>query len=482
MSEVIPHWLTKQSSLSPDIPAIELENGEVITFLDLKQQSQSFAKKLANKGVKKGDHIGILSTNDVNMIILIHALSYLGAVGVLLNIRLTASELQFQMDDAEVSLLLYHEQLKEKGLSLQIKERYSFKELTAIEEKEIPLKQEIKLDDPFTIIYTSGTTGFPKGVIHTYGNHWWSAIGSALNLGLSKQDKWLAVLPFFHVGGLSIFFKSVIYGMPVYLVDKFEPNQVNMAIQHKGVTIVSVVTVMLKRLIESLGTEKYPKAFRGMLLGGGPAPESLLEKAKQKEIPVFQSYGMTETSSQIVTLSPYDALRKIGSSGKPLVPAQLKISQPQADGVGEIHVKGPMVTKAYYRNEEANTKAFDDGWLRTGDLGFIDEEGFLYVVDRRNDLIISGGENIYPTEIENVLSELPEINEVAIVGKPDSDWGEVPVAFIVKRENYLSEDRVIEFAKQRLAKYKVPKQVYFINELPRNASKKIVRSKLKQEF
>lgn len=142
------------------------------------------------------------------MIILIHALSYLGAVGVLLNIRLTASELQFQMDDAEVSLLLYHEQLKEKGLSLQIKERYSFKELTAIEEKEIPLKQEIKLDDPFTIIYTSGTTGFPKGVIHTYGNHWWSAIGSALNLGLSKQDKWLAVLPFFHVGGLSIFFKK----------------------------------------------------------------------------------------------------------------------------------------------------------------------------------------------------------------------------------------------------------------------------------
>ncbi|MEK0398804.1 o-succinylbenzoate--CoA ligase [Tetragenococcus halophilus] len=369
----------------------------------------------------------------------------------------------------------------DKTEGIDVPQKKSFSELQRLPEKEVPLQNELVLNDPFTIIYTSGTTGFPKGVVHTYGNHWWSAIGSALNLGISPQDKWLTVLPLFHVSGLSTLFKSVIYGMPIYLMTSFEPEKVHEALMKNHITMISVVTVMLQRLLEQMATERYPEQLRCVLLGGGPAPKPVLEQARKKEVPVFQSYGLTETSSQIVTLSPQDALRKIGSAGKPLVPAQLKIHDPSTRGVGEIYVKGPMVTKGYFNNPTADQKAFQTDWLKTGDLGYLDEEGFLYVVDRRNDLIISGGENIYPSEIESVVSELTGVQEVGVTNRSDDQWGEVPVAFIVKdTQNVLDEEMVQTYLKSRLASYKVPKKIYFVEQLPRNASNKLMRYKLKE--
>lgn len=478
MPETIPHWLSKQADLAPNQIAIENETGEVITFLELKEKSQLFAKQLANFGVTKEAKIGIRSTNNASMIIAIHALSYLGAVSVMLNTRLTKEELSYQINDAEVSMILTCDLLEQstKQMTFPVTVK-TFTEIEQLYEKDVVLHTEINLDAVFTIIYTSGTTGFPKGVIHTYGNHWWSAIGSALNLGLNENDKWLAVLPFFHIGGLSIFIKSVIYGMPVYLVEKFDENSVHEAIMSKGVTIVSVVTVMLQRLVNLTDREQYPETFRCMLLGGGSAPRPLLVKAKERGIPVFQSYGMTETASQIVTLSPKNALEKIGSAGKALFPAQLRISQKTDDPVGEIHVKGPMVTKGYFKNGPATNKSIESGWLATGDLGYLDEEGFLYVVDRRNDLIISGGENIYPSEIESVLSGMTEIKEVGVTGMNDETWGQVPVAFIVLNEAISTVD-ILAYAEKHLAKYKLPKQIHFVDELPRNASNKLVRKRL----
>ncbi|MBM7600728.1 O-succinylbenzoic acid--CoA ligase [Virgibacillus halotolerans] len=478
MAEIIPHWLTKQAELKPNHIAIEMENGDEITFLQLKEQSQQLAKKLASLSVTQGTHIGIRSTNNVSMVIAIHALSYLGAVSVMLNTKLTKAELTYQIDDAEVAMVLTCESLAQSTRNMELPVPVkTFTDVELLTEKEVALRTEIDLADTFTILYTSGTTGFPKGVIHTYGNHWWSAMGSALNLGLSEQDKWLAVLPLFHISGLSILIKSVIYGMPVFLVEKFAEAVVHDAIINKGVTIASVVTVMVQRLIDSLDNKQYPKAFRCMLLGGGSAPVPLLEKAKQNHIPVFQSYGMTETTSQIVTLSPLHALEKIGSAGKPLFPAQLSISNPGDDTVGEIHVKGPMVTKGYFKNEAATKQSIKSGWLATGDLGYMDGDGFLYVVDRRNDLIISGGENIYPSEIESVLSGMKQIKEVGVTGKDDEMWGQVPVAFVVVRGT-VSAVEIIRYAEKYLAKYKLPKDIYFVDGLPRNASNKLVRKSL----
>ncbi len=481
MKEVIPHWLSKQADLKPNQLALEYNGKETLSFQELAQASQSMARRLANLGVEKGSHIALLSQNNVNMIIAIHALSYLGAVAVLLNTRLSANELQFQINDAKVNLLVTSVFFSDKTEGIDVPQKKSFSELQRLPEKEVLLQNELVLNDPFTIIYTSGTTGFPKGVVHTYGNHWWSAIGSALNLGISPQDKWLTVLPLFHVSGLSTLFKSVIYGMPIYLMTSFEPEKVHEALMKNHITMISVVTVMLQRLLEQMATERYPEQLRCVLLGGGPAPKPVLEQARKKEVPVFQSYGLTETSSQIVTLSPQDALRKIGSAGKPLVPAQLKIHDPSTRGVGEIYVKGPMVTKGYFNNPTADQKAFQTDWLKTGDLGYLDEEGFLYVVDRRNDLIISGGENIYPSEIESVVSELTGVQEVGVTNRSDDQWGEVPVAFIVKdTQNVLDEEMVQTYLKSRLASYKVPKKIYFVEQLPRNASNKLMRYKLKE--
>lgn len=476
MSEIIPHWLTKQANLSAKGTAIEFPDGTTISFEQLKQHSESYARKLVAKGVKDGMHIGILSGNSLEMLYTIHALSYLGAVGVLLNTRLTNHEINYQLKDADVELLLMDNEQTERSLDCQ--HIYTFQELEATKEADTVLLEEITLDNPFTIIYTSGTTGFPKGVIHTYGNHWWNAIASALNLGLNKSDKWLIPLPLFHVSGLSTMMKSVIYGMPVFLMKKFDVDVVHQAIMERKVTIVSVVTMMVQHLVDRLEDNQYPDYLRCFLLGGGPAPKVLLEKAKAKYIPVFQSYGMTETTSQIVTLSPQDALEKLGSAGKPLLPAQLKIDNPGPDGVGEIIVKGPMVTAGYYKNAKANKKSIASGWLRTGDLGFLDPDDFLYVVDRRTDLIISGGENIYPSEIENMLLKIPEIKEAGVTGIDDEKWGQVPVAYVVLNKP-MQEDEILQFAAKEIAKYKLPRKIFFVNDLPRNAANKLVRRRLK---
>lgn len=477
---VIPHWLTKQAQLAPKRTAIERANGETINFATLETLSKTYAKKLATLGIKKGTHVGLFSGNERQMIITIHALSYLGAVIVMLNRRLTASELSYQLQDAHVELVLVSDQLYTHLTDMNLSvATYTFSDVEQLLQKDITLKQEIPLDEPFTIMYTSGTTGKPKGVVHTYGNHWFSAIGSALNLGLQSTDKWLCALPIFHVSGFSICMRSVIYGMPLYLLENFSEEAVHEAIIKKGVTIVSVVTVMLERLLATMNNRQYPNTFRCMLLGGGACPVHTLENAKQKNIHVFQSYGMTETSSQIVTLSPEDAMQKLGASGKPLIPAQLKITNPDDEGIGEIYVKGPMVTKGYYNNEQANRESFHSDWLATGDLGYVDNEGFLYVVERRTDLIISGGENIYPTEIEHTLAKLPGVKDVGVVGVNDVTWGAVPIAFIVKDDESLTEDKIIKYAKQHLADYKLPQKYMFVEQLPRNASNKLMRHQLK---
>ncbi|MGM8211939.1 o-succinylbenzoate--CoA ligase [Virgibacillus sp. W0430] len=476
MSQAIPHWLDKQAALVPNKIAIEQANREPITFLELKEKSELVARKLAQLNVKKDTHVGILAANRTDIIIAVYALSYLQAVAVLLNTRLAEAELNYQIKDAALHLLIISEEADRKYANrVQTK---TFQDIYTTEEKNVMLKTELNLEQPFTMMYTSGTTGRPKAVIHTYGNYWWSAVNSSLNLGMSHHDKWLVVLPMFHIGGLSIFIRSVIYGTAVYLVEKFDEKVVHEAIMKRNVTIMSVVTVMLQKLMEELGDDHYPNTFRCMLLGGGPAPKVLLERAQAKNIPVFQSYGMTETTAQIAALNPSDALTKLGSSGKPLLSADIKISEPGEDSVGEIFVKGPMVTNGYYNRQLANKNLFKAGWLATGDMGYLDEEGYLYVVDRRKDLIISGGENIYPSEIEQILTRVSGVKEAAVIGKANEVWGEVPVAFIVASNNTISAEKISSFAKKHLAKYKCPKEIHFIEQLPRNASNKLVRTEL----
>ena len=479
MAETIPHWLTKQADLSPNKVAIEIDNSVSLTFSELHRESKLMAKKLATFNLKPKDRVAILSANSLDMLIAIHALSYLDLIVVLLNTRLTSKELNYQLEDSHTQLLITTRDIID-GKELVVPHTKTFKNLNNLNsEKDVKLNESIQLSDVFTIMYTSGTTGLPKAVGHTYGNHWWSAINSSLNLGIHADDKWLSSLPMFHVGGFSVFIKSVIYGMPVYLLPHYSKDRLTQAIFDKDITIASLVTLMLADLIEGADNRKTPKKLRSILLGGGSVPEVMLEQVKKKEIPLVQSYGMTETSSQIITLSPEDSMRKLGSSGKPLVNAEVKI-EAKNNQVGEILVKGPMVINEYFNNPQATKDSFTQGWLKTGDLGYLDEEGYLYVVDRRSDLIISGGENIYPTEVENVLLTHPNVKEVAVVKKIDDKFGHVPIAFVVLNDKDDKPD-FKENLNNQLASYKHPKAYHFIDKLPRTASNKIKRFELEQE-
>ena len=443
--------------------------------------------------------MALLAANGLPYVALVHALTRLGAILVPLNFRLKLQELSWQIRDVHASLLVcdtdYANLAQEiigavPQLPLATLAAISNSGETVISdlpENDVPLRPLIDLNAPQAIIYTSGTTGQPKGAIITYGMQWWNAIGSALNLGHNPDDRWLACLPLFHIGGLSILMRSVIYGISVMVHKKFDSAIINQAIFEDKITIISVVAIMLQRMLDDLetsaGRASYPSTLRCILLGGGPTPYPLLEQCMLHNVPVVQTYGLTEACSQAVTLSPADAMRKIGSAGRPLSPVQLRImhgDRPAFPGEsGEIFLKGPTITPGYINRPEATSQAFQDGWFATGDIGYLDNDGYLYVLDRRADLIISGGENIYPAEIESVLQSHPAVEEAGVCGQTDPQWGQVPIAVVVlKSGRKVSVEELLSYTAQKLASYKQPRAIYFTKQLPHTSSGKLIRREL----
>jgi O-succinylbenzoic acid--CoA ligase len=489
-TELLPNFLKKRAFLTPERVAVYFQE-QSLTFRELYQRSYQVAGQIQALGVQKDQYVSVLLKNHLDTVVILFALQLLGVRAVILNNRLTPSELVWQLNDSRSSFLILEDSFSE--MAVVINAGTSLKTITKailFEQKAVvpAIQEEISLSEICTIMYTSGTTGSPKGVIQTYGNHWWSAVGSALNLGFTDNDCWLCVVPLFHISGFSIVMRSVIYGMPIVLHDHFDVDRTIKDIDVLRVTIMSVVGTMLTQMVDTLHSSRLPTHFRCMLLGGGPAPLPLLEACVEKAIPIFQTYGMTESSSQIVTLSPEYSLTKLGSAGKPLFPAQLQIVleggvEASAGVAGEIIIKGPNVTPGYLYRAQASEETFRDGWFSTGDIGYMDEEGFLYVLDRRSDLIISGGENIYPAEIETVLLAHPDIVDAGVTSLDDAKWGQVPIAFIVKKEgtNPLAGE-LQQFCLDQLAKYKVPTAFYFIDELPRNAAKKLLRRNLRERI
>ena len=489
----LPDWLQQRARLSPDRLALIAGDGtDRWTFGALDQHVMMTANYLVDLGVGADDRVALLMSNSRTFVALVHALGRLGAVLVPLNTRLTPTEIGWQLRAVRARWLL-HDQVNARAAATAARDagRPELRRVLADEHSPGPLPTQpslpgsirFRLDAPHSILYTSGTTGHPKGVVLTYGNHWWSAVGSALNLGLSPDDRWLACLPLFHVGGLAILLRSVIYGNTTILHETFDPKAVNQAIDEEQVTIISVVSVMLRRMLEARGSRPYPASLRCVLLGGGPAPQELLEDCARHGVPVVQTYGLTEAASQVATLSPEEARRKLGSAGKALLPTEVGVVREGvaalAGEVGEIIVRGPTITPGYVDQPEATAQALQGGWLHTGDLGYLDEEGYLYVLDRRDDLIISGGENVYPAEVETVVRSHPAVEEVGVTGLPDERWGQVPVAFVKVRQGHtLTEIELEAYCAARLAGYKVPARFHFVEALPRNAAGKLLRRKL----
>ncbi|HLI07620.1 MAG TPA: o-succinylbenzoate--CoA ligase [Ktedonobacteraceae bacterium] len=496
----LPDWLGRCAENNPEQMAVQCEQ-ERWSFAELDRRVTELARRLATLGVQEGKRVALLAANGLPYVALVHALTRLGAVLVPLNRRLTIEELCWQLHDVRASLLVCDDndallaaEIRSSMPSLPVatlgeESKRGEVVLSQLPAKDVSLRTLIDLDAAQAIMYTSGTTGQPKGAIITYGMLWWNAVGSALNLGHRLDDRWLACLPLYHIGGLSILMRSVIYGISVVIHKKFDPASINRSIFEDDITIISVVAVMLQRMLANLdsdwGGESYPARLRCVLLGGGPVPYPLLETCMRRAIPVVQTYGLTESASQAATLSPVDAVRKPGSAGRPLPPVQLRIMHEggqrpaEPDEPGEIFLKGPTITPGYIGSPEATERAFHDGWFATGDIGYLDKEGYLFVLDRRADLIISGGENIYPAEIESILQAHPTVKEVGVCGLPDGQWGQVPVAFVVPEAgSTISVGELLDYAAQRLARYKRPRAIYPVEQLPRTSSGKLRRREL----
>ena len=466
------NWLLKQAGTQPDQIAIDYGN-ERLSFAELKKQVEVLVGKIDR--LNPGSRVGLLATNTLMSYKLALAIMCSGRTIVWLNWRLAGEELERQIKDSGVQLCLVENSLWRSGMTNPFKSYSAFLIINADPGELIPV---FKSDWVASIMYTSGTTGKPKGVLQTFGNHFYSAVSSALNLGLSSADKWLCVAPIFHISGFSIIMRGLIYGMTVRLVEKFRAEEIERILANETVTIMSVVPFMLKKLIQQQNKTNthYNSAFRCMLLGGGTIDRETLEICLQRSIPVVQCYGMTETCSQIVALRSADALLKLGSVGQPLFSTQLKLSKD-----GEILLKTPALTPGYLNLPDKLPSKMIDGWYRTGDIGHLDKGGYLYIDGRADEMLISGGENIFPQEVEQVYQRYPQINEVAVVGQNDSVWGQVPVAFVVS-DRRLSTTKLMNYGYEHLARYKVPQQYIFVSELPKNASGKIRRFMLREKL
>ena len=402
------------------------------------------ARRLAARGVRRDSTVAIELPAGLDHVVLLHALMKLGAVAYPLNPGLTAHERAAELERV--------------GPALQVSEAADF----GLAEADLPLLGEHDLDGLHCRILTSGSTGRPRPVGLTYGNHLWSAVGSAFNLGVEPTDRWLCTLPLYHVSGLSIVMRSVIYGTTAVIQDGFETDRVAASLEGEGITLLSVVATQLRRLLEA-DVDLLP--LRAVLVGGGPVPEDVIEEALGRGATVVQTYGLTEAASQVTTLTPGDAHRKLGSAGRPLLTTHLRIQD------GEILVQGPTV---------APGTADQDGWLHTGDLGRIDEDGFLYVTDRLGDTIVTGGENVIPAEIEEVLLRHPDVADAAAVGRPDAEWQEAVEAVVVLREGAEPDaEGLRRHCAHRLVGFKVPKRFDFVAELPRTGSGKLMRRALR---
>jgi len=475
------NWLDQRAGDRATHPAIVCD-GVALTYADLAARATAAAERLTDAGVRPGDRVAVLLENGMAFAVALHAVMRAGAILAPLDRRLHAPELQARLGAIEASHLLVPEH--DDTLAHDVIARCPDCRPVVLDEPTGTWPTPVRpvpgmaLDAPHAIVFTSGTTAQARGVVLTYGNHAWSAFASACNLGLDPDDRWLACLPCCHIGGLSILLRSVIYGTTAVVHRRFDPGAVNRAIERERVTVVSVVASMLERILEARGAESYPPWLRCVLVGGGPVPAPLLEHCAALGVPVVQTYGMTEAASQIATLSPRDALRKLGSAGKPLFGMELRVCRDgtgvEPGEVGEIEVRGPTVTPGYYASGAAATDA--SGWLRTGDLGRVDAEGYLYVVGRRDDVIVSGGENIHPAEVENVLALHPGVGEGCVAGVADAHWGTVVAAWVrLKPGTVVTEKELQSHVRAHLAAFKVPKRVFFVDDFPRTVSGKIRR-------
>jgi fatty-acyl-CoA synthase len=499
-------WITKRSILSPNKTAI-ISDERKITYRELNDRVNCLANALINEGIHKGDRVAALLYNCPEFIEVYFALAKIGAIFVTLNFRLAGPEIQYMITDSESSFLIFDEHFSEmidsirSNLSIDQKNYVSLGnsgQTGAIEyerlieespAKEPEIKEEVQLEDPQMIMYTSGTTGIPKGALLSHQKTFYNTFNAVLYFDMTSNDIMLVNMPLFHSGGLNISAVPILYTGGTAIIQKsFDPQQALSLIEKHRITLAMMVPTMINFMLKQGGIDNYDlSSMKTLMVGGEPISLSLIKAYQDRNIPIRQVFGQTETSIQL-WLSEEDAIRKIGSVGKPVFHADVRVVDKSGKDVvpgevGEIVLNGPTQMLGYWNDPKLTAETIKAGWLHTGDLATVDEEGFVSMVDREKDMYISGGENVYPAETERVLGENPKILEVAIIGVPDEKWGEVGKALIVlKDREKMTKEEALEFLRGKLAKYKIPKFAEFTNEFPKTGSGKIKKTELREKY
>jgi fatty-acyl-CoA synthase len=488
-------WLENRAKLSPNKNAVILEDNTMKwTYKELNNRSSSVAGWLKKQGVKKGDRVALLSPNDISYFDLLFGCGKIGAIFVPLNWRLSVHELHEILLDCTPRLLGIHQKFANMYTSLETAIPQSFYVGGANYDQIVNQKrgniysEDISEHDPLAMIYTGGTTGKPKGVVLSHQSIQWNAINTILSWNLSEEDVTINYMPMFHTGGLNALSLPILMiGGTVVMGDQYTGQKVVHSIQQYNCTIILLVPTMYHLLIQ---TEEFHKSnFPSMkifLSGAAPCPLQVYEAFQKKGLAFKEGYGLTEAGPNNFFIHHADAQVKRGSVGKPMLFNAIKLvkengEEAKVNEVGELLIKGKHSFSHYWNNELATQETKNGGWVYTGDLAKKDEEGFHYIVGRKKDMIITGGENVYPLEIEHWIAAHPAIDEVAVIGLPDDKWGELVTAFIVPKQTHvIEEEELIVYCEKKLGRYKIPKKFIQLKELPKTHVGKIDKKVLKE--
>jgi fatty-acyl-CoA synthase len=470
-AHTIDRWIRDRARTTPQRIAIDYL-GRTVTYAELDDASERLACSLLARGLGRGDRVATLTGNSPEHVAVFFACAKAGLILAPLSWRLAAPELAYQLEDAEPALFLVEEEQVRLAEAIgRVYEPLSLPQDLVAQSH----KLEVADGDPLLLVYTSGTTGRPKGALLTHANCFWTNLSFDLATGVSGDDVVLQMLPQFHCGGWNVHALLAWWkGATVVLERAFEPARCLALIKEKRVTTMMGVPANYLFLSQEPGFAQADlSSLRRAVVGGAPMPEGLLEVWHERGVDIVQGYGLTEAAPNVLCVPPEDAARKAGWAGKPYPHVDVRLSDEH-----ELQVKGPNVFAGYWRNPQATLEALDGDWLRTGDLAEVDDEGFYRIKGRLKDMYISGGENVYPAEIEGVLHEHPAVADVAVVGVPDAQWGEIGFAFVVPAGE-VSEEELLEYVRERLARFKAPKAVRFLEELPRTGIGKVLKDDLR---
>ena len=476
-----------------------------LTYADMNRLTNRCSSVLNDLGLSQGDRVALLMHNSVEFACMFYGAAKLGLVVVPLNTRLTASELSFILSDSGTKALLYDPEFAETAAGIKASDENPLIIASYINTRDNGLSGEASLQallaeasdnepeivggdqDNMFIMYTSGTTGLPKGVVHTHDSIMWAAQCWSSTVDVRYKDRLLLPLPMFHVAALTGVLFCAARGVTLVSMPDFDPSEVWKLIVDEKICIGASVPAILNfmRQVPEFAELNAPD-FRFFITGAAPMPETLTKIYNDKNMEVIQGYALTESGGGGCMLMNEDALRKIGSAGKATMFTEVCIRDTSGNrasvGTGEILMRAPHMMKEYWNRPDATEDSYDDGWFCTGDIAEIDDEGFIFIKDRIKDMIISGGENIYPAEVENVILAHASVTEVAVIGLPDEKWGESVCAVVTCSDADTDEQAIISHCEEKLSRYKLPRRVIFVEAIPRNPSGKILKRVLRDQF